>query len=384
MFNSLVIKNFRSLKNFEVQKLGRVNLIVGKNNSGKSSVLEALRIHAGNANRGLLENIASSHDEKFWLNDDEQSGNDDFFPCADFFTDRKIPNDENIKIVIGESEISESTLFIQHIFLVEREEIVTDEKGGTRQQRYRDIVFKLDSDIYDIPVFPAFSVSKGKQSFIIKFNRMRLGRPDYPTETFGVVPCSFIPTQFISMDELASEWDKIALTDYEKIVSDALKIIIPEFEGLKFVENEKPRSSSRESRRIAKVKLSNCSDVISLNSLGDGMLRVLQLSLKLFSAKSGFLLIDEFENGLHYSIQEKVWALLFEMAKRLDIQIFATTHSWDCIESFAKVANDNNETESVLFRMGKSVREKNRGQIIATVFDKTELYNITQADVEVR
>jgi len=49
MLNSLEIKNFRILEDFKVSKLGRVNLIVGKNNSGKSSVLEALRIYAGNA-----------------------------------------------------------------------------------------------------------------------------------------------------------------------------------------------------------------------------------------------------------------------------------------------------------------------------------------------
>jgi AAA15 family ATPase/GTPase len=50
---------------FEVARMGRVNLIVGKNNSGKSSVLEALRIYAGNAQRALLESIANEHDERF-------------------------------------------------------------------------------------------------------------------------------------------------------------------------------------------------------------------------------------------------------------------------------------------------------------------------------
>jgi AAA15 family ATPase/GTPase len=113
------------------------------------------------------------------------------------------------------------------------------------------------------------------------------------------------------------------------------------------------------------------------------MLRVLQLSLKLFSAKGGFLLIDEFENGLHYSVQEKVWALLFEMAERLDIQVFATTHSWDCIESFAKEAVSR-DTDGVLFRMGRSARTSDHGQLIATLFGEEALAHITQADVEVR
>ena len=118
--------------------------------------------------------------------------------------------------------------------------------------------------------------------------------------------------------------------------------------------------------------------------MGDGMLRVLQLALKLFAAKGGFLLIDEFENGLHYSVQEKVWGLLFEVAERHNIQIFATTHSWDCIESFTKVAVARTETDGVLFRLGRSVRTSDQGRVIATVFDEAALQNITQQDVEVR
>jgi AAA15 family ATPase/GTPase len=71
VLNSLEIKNFRLLENFQVKKLGQVNLIVGKNNSGKSSVLEALRIYAGNANKALLIKIAKSHNEKYLLEEDD-------------------------------------------------------------------------------------------------------------------------------------------------------------------------------------------------------------------------------------------------------------------------------------------------------------------------
>jgi predicted ATP-dependent endonuclease of OLD family len=87
---------------------------------------------------------------------------------------------------------------------------------------------------------------------------------------------------------------------------------------------------------------------------------------------------------LHYSIQSKVWELLFELAVKLNIQVFATTHSWDCIESFAKTAIDRKDVEGVLFRVGRSVRSNDKGRVIATVFDESQLSHITQADVEVR
>jgi AAA15 family ATPase/GTPase len=163
-----------------------------------------------------------------------------------------------------------------------------------------------------------------------------------------------------------------------------MRIILPEFENIAFVQNDSPRHPMRRDRRSAKVQLSNLPRPVPLNSLGDGMLRLLQLVLKIFPAKGGFLLIDEFENGLHYSVQEKVWALLFEMAQRLNIQVFATTHSWDCIESFTKVAVERKDVDGVLFRVGKSVKTSDKGKVIATVFSGNELATITQANMEVR
>lgn len=123
---------------------------------------------------------------------------------------------------------------------------------------------------------------------------------------------------------------------------------------------------------------------ISLNSMGDGMLRILQLALKVYPAKDGFLLIDEFENGLHYSIQEKVWDWLFELSEQLNIQVFATTHSWDSVESFAKIALTRKDTDAILFRVGRSVKTSDKDKVIATEFSKEKLADITQADVEVR
>ncbi|MDD5274426.1 MAG: AAA family ATPase, partial [Methylovulum sp.] len=188
---------------------------------------------------------------------------------------------------------------------------------------------------------------------------------------------------FIPMDELASEWDTIVYTEHEQIVTDALKIILPDYEHLVFVENERSGTAAK-SRRIAKVKLANQPRPVPLKSLGDGMVRILQIAIKLVSAQGGFLLIDEFENGLHYSSQEKIWSWLFTMAERLDIQVFATTHNWDCIESFATVALQHPDQQGLIFRMGKSVRTSDFGKVIATVFSGEDLAAITQANMEVR
>ena len=325
MLNSLVIKNFRMLEDFTVPKLGRVNLIVGKNNSGKSTVLEALRIYAGNGNEKLLKSIAETHDEDIHIGKFEYRQEKDIRIGEQYFYEElypygKIPNpgDPN-NIAIGEEGQSPSKLFVF------------------------------------------------RQPFYVHPHRLEIQKR---------AEVSFVPTKFIPIEELESEWNEINLTDNEEIVTQALQIIVPDFTRLAFDGNKE--------KRWVKVKLANLPKPIPLKSLGDGILRILQIAIKLVSAQGGFLLIDEFENGLHYSVQEKIWTLLFEMAEKLDIQVFATTHSWDCIESFTKVAIENEITEGVLFRMGRSAKTSNKGQVIATVYDKERLYNITQADIEVR
>jgi AAA15 family ATPase/GTPase len=356
------------LEDFTVSKLGRVNLIVGKNNSGKSTVLEALRIYAGNASFNLLKDIAISHDEKFALANGNQKEPNLSFPYEDLFFGRQPSEHDIAEIVIGESIDGEQSLSIYRVFAME----VEGKEGGFSTE-LKKTWLEQDSKVHIVDqTFLTERKNRGG-GYIIKLSKF-----DYSSEII-IVPCAFVPTQLISMDELARVWDDIVYTEREKIVTDALKIIIREFEHLVFVQNERSIPN-----RIAKVKLSNLPRPVPLKSLGDGMLRVLQIAIKLVSAQGGFLLIDEFENGLHYSKQKEIWALLFEMAEKLDIQVFATTHSWDCIESFSKVAFENETTEGVLFRMGRSAKTSNKGQVIATVYDKERLYNITQADIEVR
>ena len=378
MLNSLQIKNFRSLEDFKVSKLGRVNLIVGKNKSGKSSVLEALRIYAGNANQQLLENISASHNEKFRLNNEDIGQRNMSFPFEDLFIGRQYPIDENMEIVIGETLIDKKALFIRHVFFVDRTDHEPNFQGASINRP--QIISKAEIKNSDTPFKQALWVhnqnnNNNELSFLIRFENNPFTNPrlstinPYPQE-------SFIPTQFISVDDLAKEWDQIIFTEHEAVIKSAMRIILPDFENLAFV--------GERIDRFAKVKLAHSTRPVPLKSLGDGMIRVLQIALKLVSAKGSFLLIDEFENGLHYSTQEKIWALLFEMSERLNIQIFATTHSWDCIEAFTKVAIENETTEGVLFRMGKSAKKSNQGQIIATVFDKERLHNLTQADIEIR
>ena len=388
MLNNLRIKNFRMLEDLEIPKLGRVNLIVGKNNSGKSTLLEALRIYAGNANQNLLREILLGHDESFDLDGDaiNESSEGSWFSLKNLFPNRELPDsiEKSIIISTGNKEILKVEFLLYRI----NEELDTNEDGITIGTIRRRVVVQL-SEIESLEegseIIPAVRITQqsGRINWIDLPSGIR--RPSMTSRSFedtSSVNCSFVSTEFFSPDILAKLWDKITLSEYEKIVLSALKIIDDNVERLAFVE-DRSRYSSRDLSRLSIVKMKNSDSRIPLNSMGDGMSRILQLVLSVFPAKDGILLIDEFENGLHYSVQEEVWKIIFKLAKELNIQVFATTHSWDCIESFTKVAIESPE-EGVLLKVSKSKLVSDNGKVIATVYSEKELATITATELEVR
>jgi AAA15 family ATPase/GTPase len=362
--DSLKIQNFRMLEDFEVEKLGQINLIVGKNNSGKSTVLEALRIYAGNADRHLLEEIAKSHDELYFLKDE------DIQPFTTgvirpFFSFFSRNNTIGYKFLIGNKNKTLSFQYMQYLELI-------DEK--VKIEKNNQFLGFLDDGLNEI-----YLIRKNKYERLehIRNNKIPI---NINTESAPPIPASAISTQLADLKVLSTKWDSIVFTDFEPTVIEALRIIEPTIQGIAFVQDKNKVTGER----TAIVRLQGQAQPVPLKSLGDGMQRILQIALNIYQAKDGFLLIDEFENGLHYSVQEKVWGLIFEMAKRLNIQVFATTHSWDCIEAFSKVAIKREDVEGLLFRMGRSAKTSDNGKIIATIFDEAKLERMTQADMEIR
>jgi ABC-type multidrug transport system ATPase subunit len=73
--------------------------------------------------------------------------------------------------------------------------------------------------------------------------------------------------------------------------------------------------------------------LIPLPLLGEGTVRLLEILLAISTTRDGVVLIDEIENGLHYSVLKKVWKAIAQYARKSNSQIVTTTHSWESIEA---------------------------------------------------
>jgi AAA15 family ATPase/GTPase len=113
--------------------------------------------------------------------------------------------------------------------------------------------------------------------------------------------------------------------------------------------------------------------------MGDGIWRMLGIAIGLVTAKDGILLVDEIDTGLHYAVMSDMWRLVERTAERLNVQVFATTHSRDCYESLASIAHES-VTENSKVTIQRIEREK--GTTVA--FTERDIVIAAERGLEVR
>lgn len=186
-------------------------------------------------------------------------------------------------------------------------------------------------------------------------------------------PILFLPTAGIDDVELARRFEDIVITPEEDIVTTALHTIEPGIERIV------ARQLSSPFDRGFVVGIKGMAEQVPLGGLGDGVHRMLAIAICLVAARGGYLLIDEIDTGLHHTVMRKMWALVFETAKRLDVSVFATTHSYDCVHALAAIARESEQGpgEVSLIRV-----ERDNPQGI--VFSENEIYHLADWDIEAR
>ncbi len=127
------------------------------------------------------------------------------------------------------------------------------------------------------------------------------------------------------------------------------------------------------------VKLEKHSRPVPLKSLGDGATRLFAVGLALANSRDGFLVIDEAENGIHYSVQRGFWHMVLRAAHQYNVQVLATTHSSDCVAGFARAAAEIHEAEGVYIRL-----ERDGGYVRAVEYSEEELKTVANQGIETR
>jgi ABC-type cobalamin/Fe3+-siderophores transport system ATPase subunit len=390
---SLEIKNFRCFEHLVIEKLGRVNLIVGKNSVGKTCLLEALLVYATGGNFSVIQKLLTDRGE---LNLKFAKDNPIIFG-------KTIPWGSQFSTPIIMHQLTKS---LRHVFY--NHKLIANKTEASIQLNHTNVAIKLlagtvasadpnrnldslnieslsllediiqndihfawqntkkGSDVYNHePISPSIALFPEDQLNIVIKNKLR--------ESNTV----FVPQKGISRQELQSLWSNISLRPAEDQVIHTMQSVSGAIERMNFIGEAE--SDGSEKYPMAKIK--EFVEPIPLGQLGEGVSRAMGIALALTNTKNGFLLIDEFETGLHHTVQTDIWRMIFETAKSLNIHVFATTHSWDCVEAFQKAAAEDQNGEAMLIRLQ---RKKDGTGIHAVSYDERRMAIATEQGIEVR
>ena len=345
---SLVIKNFRGIDELTIPRLGRVTLLAGKNGVGKTTVLDAVRIWADRGASGVFDAVLGERGDAF-------TGIEDGHPKVfsdrlALFTDR----DDAAEAIISVGPIDDpsATLQIKQIPPRVKDPYAPDPTP------INDHLVELERRFgkHD-PIPPILSLSVSKPTTIM----CNCLGPNVPTD-----------------ETVEKYWNDVALTAHDDIAVEALNLVSDLLtERVAMVDSPIKDGQIHKRRLMAKVK--GMDYPVPVRTLGDGAMRAFAVALSLAKSSDGFLLIDEAENGIHHSIQAKFWNMVLQTAERNNVQVIATTHSWDCVVGFAKAANELEDVEGVLYRI-----QRNGDRLRAVEYPETELANAAKHRIEVR
>jgi ABC-type branched-subunit amino acid transport system ATPase component len=371
---SLGVRGFKALRNLEITGLGAVNLFVGKNNTGKTTVLEALQVYFSSDRRSIIFEMLTNREE-FALSRGKRAsinagGAVDAGPTLAFealFSGR--PDIMSMPgFAIGPAtDPQRDGVSVEFVWL---QLIHVNEEIPVRYSVVRD----LKSALSAFEIFPGFQIRSDGKTSLLPLDRLgRIpGRPALPGDLDQNLV--YLPSSGMSMQEIGQTWDSIALTDDEDEVVKALQIVASDLEKIVLVQ-----SPQRVDQRMLMAKLSGFAHPVPFKSLGEGTVHLLGLVLAIIQARDGVVLLDEIENGVHYSVQESMWKLIMDQSSKLNVQVFATTHSWDCVKGFQAAVAASPATPARLFRL-----EQNGDRIRGIAFTSEEVGIATAENIEIR
>ncbi len=315
MIESLQITGYRVFEDFKFENLARVNLLVGKNNCGKTTALEAIRLLASGGDPGVfLSTIASRGEHVLVKESDGRRDREVELDPGYMFRNHVMEIGSSFRIRAHNSGIDEIEWAVVKAPRREPPVLVAETISitGSRLKEPREVPLTFRGGIDAV--------------FVSRDLRSAIYASDSP-------PTVLVPAESLNVSSLAEMWDDIALTDDEREVLEALRILDSRIERMAFLAGT--LSGPRRKNAGIVLKLSGFDRRMPLGSVGEGMRRILALALAAIRSREGVLLVDEIDTGLHYSSLADMWRLMIRTAQRMNSQVFATTHSQDCVNALA-------------------------------------------------
>ena len=360
---SLSVKNFRGIVDLSIPRLGHVTMIAGKNGVGKTSLLEAVRLYAARGNSAVISGILWDREE--FTTVENSDGDESSVPDFEALFHDRHPT-EGSCISIGPADAGQQ---LNIRYSVEPLQQAFPLNKGTDPLIEPSLAVEFAGVTQDLSMGHLLRTSDSRRSS----GRTRRSMPD--SRFSSAMRCESIGPEVMNNDSIARFWDRVALTDYEMRAVDALKFIYDDNVDRVAMLGDEAAGKGR----LAVVRIRGQERPVPLRSLGDGAVRMFGTALSIAGSSDGFLVIDEAENGIHHSVQTDFWKMVMRSALDNNVQVVATTHSWDCVVGFSRAAMAIQDTEARLVRI-----DRIGDQLRVVEYTEEDLQVVTRQRIEVR
>lgn len=306
MYESIKINNLRGITELEVKKLAQVNLIVGNNACGKTTFLEGIFFLIGAMNPALPVNANIFRNLPFVGN----------VMWNTYFHNMDVKVPIEIEGQLRDSTEKERLTIRPRKSKVDRNQIAHSDSLVTPpadSEIARNRIEGLNLE---------YSSSKHPEEATVTSVFVEKGLPKMEGEKSREV-CGVLlgPTT-------PPEWrERFGVVQRNKKLNEVTTL-------LKQIENNLSDLRLNEIGFIEADLGVGLPNLIPTNLMGGGFEKLLSIAITMFNFQNGIVLIDEIENGLRHSVQRNLWDAVLNWAGALNIQVFATTHSNECIKAF--------------------------------------------------
>lgn len=346
MLSSIHIQGFKGFKDTRIEPIRKVNLILGGQNVGKTSLLEAVYLGASNpaAFQSLpsVFRMAEGRDGERYV--------------------KSVWERKHCQVTLRDSL---STALRLGININTRDDgfwEVGRISAGNNIQAKRWIAGE------DINPYPQAQLSR-------QLNEPSLPPLVEPLE--ALKRCDFLeplavsihlPQQFAAVQL----FDRVVMSRKKRQLLDMLKRIESRLEDM--------HSLSPDGEQRIYVELVGEGDALPLPLLGHGFSRLVHLYCSLLVSEAKLALIDEVENGIHYSSLPTLFQGIQDIAANSGVQTMMTTHSWECIRAaYNTFASAGKLEDFQLIRL-----EREADNIRAVVINDEQLVAAMEAGYEIR
>lgn len=296
VFDNIIIRNFRGIRHANVEDLKRINVFFGKNNCGKSSLLEAIFLLTGPSNPILPMRINAFRSYGRFFEKDM---------LLDFYN----LDAENVINILSQGMTSRN-LNISY-FVNETGEVQLDstENGGSNsQERFYglNLTYKVGNET---EYHSQISIQKGD---------LAKGKVGMDSRYQESIKSQYLPSAYMQ-SPVSEVYGRLVEKKQEQQIIDILRTIEPKIKDMTLVGQE----------LMVDIGLSQR---LPINMMGDGLRKLVAIVLAAYECRDGVLAIDEVDNGFHYSAMKSLWKAIFMASEANNTQVFLTTHNIDFLK----------------------------------------------------